>query len=91
MPHVPSFAIGCFFSGAAFLLVHQELSHRRRLTRKWEIREYAEEQFGSFMSRISDPGTDRGTKKVSKNLFTPILIKLTSFNKGYVEYVLRNS
>jgi hypothetical protein len=37
MPHIPSFFVGCMTSGAAFLLVHQELSHRRRLTRKWEI------------------------------------------------------
>lgn len=66
MPHIPSFAIGCLFSGAAFLLVHQELSHRRRLTRKWEIREMAEEQVGSLMARVRGSSVAGETKKVSK-------------------------
>lgn len=38
MLHFPSLAVGCLFSGAAFLVVHEQLSHRRRLSKKWEIR-----------------------------------------------------
>jgi hypothetical protein len=37
MPHFPSFFIGCLTSGTVFLAVHQQLSHRRRLSEKWAL------------------------------------------------------
>jgi hypothetical protein len=48
MVHIPSFLVGSAVSGAGFLLIHRELSHRQRLTKRWAISEYAEEQFGEF-------------------------------------------
>lgn len=43
--HLPSAFVGSVFAGSGFLLIHRELSHRRRLTTKWEIQEYAEAQW----------------------------------------------
>ena len=36
--HVPSFLVGSAFSGTAFLFVHQQLSYRSRLSKKWPLR-----------------------------------------------------
>jgi len=43
--HIPSFLVGSLFAGSGFLLIHRELSHRRRLTTKWIVQEYAEESW----------------------------------------------
>ena len=40
--HLPSFFVGSLASGSAFLLVHQQLSYRERLTRKWPLAERVE-------------------------------------------------
>lgn len=37
MVHIPSFFVGGLFSGASFLLVHQQLSHRNKLSKKWVV------------------------------------------------------
>jgi hypothetical protein len=37
MPHFPSLLVGCLTSGTVFLAVHQQLSHRRRLSEKWAL------------------------------------------------------
>lgn len=42
--HVPSFLVGSVVSGTGFLLIHRELSHRERLTKKWLLREKIEEE-----------------------------------------------
>lgn len=42
--HVPSLFVGSLASGSAFLLVHQQLSYRQRLTRKWPLAERAENE-----------------------------------------------
>lgn len=38
MPHLPSFLVGSIVSGTAFLIVHEQLSHRTRLSKKWKLR-----------------------------------------------------
>ena len=43
--HIPSFLVGSIFAGSGFLLIHRELSHRRRLTTKWAVQEYVEESW----------------------------------------------
>ena len=43
--HIPSFLVGSIFAGSGFLLIHRELSHRRRLTTQWVIQEYVEESW----------------------------------------------
>ena len=35
--HVPSLMAGSFLSGSVFLLVHQQVSYRNRLTYKWPL------------------------------------------------------
>lgn len=42
--HIPSFVVGSVASGSVFLLVHQQLSYRERLTRKWPLAEKAENE-----------------------------------------------
>jgi len=49
--HVPSFFVGSLASGSAFLLVHQQLSHRERLSRKWPLAERAENE---LKARLKD-------------------------------------
>eukprot|EP01082_Thalassiosira_pseudonana_P010448 g9429.t1.1.5e17418a g9429 g9429.t1 contig36:562586-562810(+) len=51
--HLPSALVGSITAGGGFLLIHRELSHRRRLTAKWEIQEYAEEQWKMMRSSAS--------------------------------------
>mmetsp|Transcript_29082 Transcript_29082/g.35425 ORF Transcript_29082/g.35425 Transcript_29082/m.35425 type:complete len:97 (+) Transcript_29082:112-402(+) len=45
MVHVPSFLVGSTFAGAGFLVVHRDLSHRTRLTKRWIISEMVEAQY----------------------------------------------
>jgi thymidylate synthase ThyX len=40
------------------LLIHRELSHRRRLTAKWEIQEYAEAQWREIRKGAADSAAD---------------------------------
>jgi hypothetical protein len=42
--HLPSFFVGSIVSGTGFLLIHRELSHRERLSKKWVLREKVEEE-----------------------------------------------
>lgn len=53
--HVPSALVGSLVAGSGFLLVHRELSHRRRLSAKWELQEYAEEQWKEWRKRQNIP------------------------------------
>ena len=52
--HIPSALVGSAVAGAGFLLIHRELSHRRRLTTKWEIQEYAEESWNEWRKSAAD-------------------------------------
>lgn len=59
--HFPSFLVGSAFSGAAFLLVHQQLSYRSRLTKKWPLRE----KFEAKIKEIRSRGKEDDTKALS--------------------------
>ena len=51
--HIPSFLVGSIFAGSGFLLIHRELSHRRRLTTKWVVQEYVEESWREWRKSSS--------------------------------------
>lgn len=55
--HIPSAFVGSVFAGSGFLLIHRELSHRRRLTTKWEIQEFAEAQWKEIRKTAGDKVT----------------------------------
>jgi hypothetical protein len=38
MVHIPSFLVGSTVAGITFLALHQQLSHRERLTYRWKLR-----------------------------------------------------
>jgi len=38
MSNIPSYLVGAAFSGSVFLALHEQLSHRSRLSRKWKLR-----------------------------------------------------
>ena len=67
--HVPSLFVGSLASGSAFLLVHQQLSYRQRLTRKWPLAERAENEMrvrlknlkAQIGSQNALPGVDEGS------------------------------
>ena len=52
MMHIPSFFVGSLASGTAFLLVHQQLSHRERLTRKWPLVDRAEHELRTQLKNL---------------------------------------
>lgn len=54
MVHIPSLLVGSAASGVGFLLIHRELSHRKRLSQRWAISEYAEEQFYELRARAKE-------------------------------------
>lgn len=56
--HLPSAFVGSVVAGSGFLLIHRELSHRRRLTTKWALQEYAEEQWKEWKKEAADPIAD---------------------------------
>jgi hypothetical protein len=37
MAHFPSFLVGSAFAGVTFLALHQQLSHRERLSYRWKL------------------------------------------------------
>mmetsp|Transcript_6260 Transcript_6260/g.7936 ORF Transcript_6260/g.7936 Transcript_6260/m.7936 type:complete len:90 (+) Transcript_6260:356-625(+) len=42
--HIPSFFVGSIASGGGFLLIHRELSYRQRLSNRWLLAEYVENE-----------------------------------------------
>lgn len=50
--HIPSFFVGSLATGSAFLLVHQQLSYRQRLTRKWPLAERAESEIRRQLKQL---------------------------------------
>lgn len=55
--HIPSAIVGSAVAGSGFLIIHRELSHRHRLTTKWVVQEYAEEQWKEW-KKSADPISD---------------------------------
>lgn len=60
--HLPSALVGSALAGCGFLLIHRELSHRRRLTTKWVVQEYAEEQWKEWRKQVADDAISESTK-----------------------------
>ncbi|KAL3771666.1 hypothetical protein ACHAWO_001727 [Cyclotella atomus] len=81
--HLPSAFVGSVFAGTGFLLIHRELSHRRRLTAKWEIQEYAEAQWREIRKGAADSAADSSKKVIDTNNMMMNTDELTSsWNKG---------
>lgn len=71
--HIPSFAVGSLVSGAAFLIVDEQLSHRTRLSKKWAFRGTNDllkdddvndmsASFSCFLSRRNGWSATKGTR-----------------------------
>ena len=52
MHHIPSFFVGSIASGTIGLLIHQQLSHRSRLTHKWPLVEKAEDELRNQLKNL---------------------------------------
>mmetsp|Transcript_5237 Transcript_5237/g.9625 ORF Transcript_5237/g.9625 Transcript_5237/m.9625 type:complete len:94 (+) Transcript_5237:97-378(+) len=77
--HIPSALVGSVVAGSGFLLIHRELSHRRRLTTKWAVQEYAEEQWKEWRTGTASEAAD----SVKKNIPSGSTEEITStWNKG---------
>ncbi|KAL9180469.1 hypothetical protein ACHAXT_008439 [Thalassiosira profunda] len=63
--HLPSALVGSLVAGSGFLLIHRELSHRRRMTTKWALQEYAEDQWREWRKGTADPIADAAKKNVT--------------------------
>ena len=63
--HLPSALVGSVFAGCGFLLIHRELSYRHRLTTKWKLQEYAEEQWKEWRKGTIDPFSDSAQVSMS--------------------------
>lgn len=46
--HLPSVLVGSAAAGGGFLLIHRELSHRERLSKKWLLREKIEKEVSNM-------------------------------------------
>lgn len=62
--HLPSAIVGSALAGSGFLLIHRELSHRRRLTTKWVVQEYAEEQWKEWRKQVAEDAIISESSKV---------------------------
>ena len=56
MVHIPSFMVGSSVSATGFLMIHKELSHRERLSKKWKIQEYIEAQIHELITAAKMKG-----------------------------------
>jgi len=56
--HLPSAIIGSAFAGCTFLLIERELSHRHRLSNKWPLQEYVEDQWKEWRKNALDSVSD---------------------------------
>eukprot|EP00804_Cyclotella_cryptica_P016642 CCRYP_001959-RA/>CCRYP_001959-RA protein AED:0.01 eAED:0.03 QI:0/0.5/0.66/1/0/0/3/1574/117 len=65
--HLPSAFVGSVFAGSGFLLIHRELSHRRRLTTKWEIQEYVEAQWKGIKNSSGESVANSSKKIMNSN------------------------
>mmetsp|Transcript_14697 Transcript_14697/g.40630 ORF Transcript_14697/g.40630 Transcript_14697/m.40630 type:complete len:97 (-) Transcript_14697:459-749(-) len=83
--HLSSFLVGSIFSGGVGLLVHEQLSHRARLSNKWPLREWAEAEFRKQVSTLRSTiqqDADASPKPTTK-LAGPSDIDLTKqWNQG---------
>ena len=64
--HMPSALVGSVVAGSGFLLIHRELSHRRRLTTKWVLQEYAEERWREWRKGSADPIADSAKVRITR-------------------------
>jgi hypothetical protein len=84
--HIPSFIVGSAFSGAGFLLIHRELSHRQRLSKRWAISEFAEEQYREFRA-VARAKAKEATSQAGGSAATPDIASLAgdataTWNRG---------
>lgn len=77
--HIPSALVGSAVSGAGFLLIHRELSHRRRLTTKWEIQEYAEESWKEWRKSAADTTIADSAKVSCSYVFAMMIHNLSIY------------
>mmetsp|Transcript_913 Transcript_913/g.2113 ORF Transcript_913/g.2113 Transcript_913/m.2113 type:complete len:99 (-) Transcript_913:215-511(-) len=85
MVHIPSLLVGSAVSGVGFLIIDRELSHRKRLSRRWAISEYAEEQFYELRAKAKEAAA-ASTSHAEKSI-TPDIASLSgnataAWNKG---------
>mmetsp|Transcript_4322 Transcript_4322/g.9616 ORF Transcript_4322/g.9616 Transcript_4322/m.9616 type:complete len:98 (-) Transcript_4322:274-567(-) len=80
--HLPSALVGSVVAGSGFLLIHRELSHRRRLTTKWELQEYAENQWKEWRSRAFNTPVHDASKKNIFPASDPTADVFSTWNKG---------
>jgi len=67
MMHIPSFFVGSIASGTAFLLVHQQLSHRQRLDRKWPLAEQVKDQVRTQFNNLRAQNMNSNEKVTGVN------------------------
>jgi hypothetical protein len=87
MVHYPSFLVGSAVAGTAFLALHEQLSHRARLSKKWKLREMAEERVAEAWDQIRKA---RDPKQLQSESPTSLdLAKTWNKGVGYVQDSLR--
>mmetsp|Transcript_15903 Transcript_15903/g.17796 ORF Transcript_15903/g.17796 Transcript_15903/m.17796 type:complete len:91 (-) Transcript_15903:987-1259(-) len=67
MMHIPSFFVGSIASGTVFLLVHQQLSHRERLDRKWPLAEQMKDQLRMRFNNLRSQNTNNNEQITGVN------------------------
>jgi len=88
MVHVPSFVIGGVFSGTAFLMIHEQVSHRSRLSQKWAVADFAEEKWRELKANARKT-RDIESKKIQPGEQLPSFQKEWNKAVGKLQHALR--
>lgn len=86
MVHIPSFLVGSVTSGAGFLMIHRELSHRQLLSSRWILAEEAEQELTRLFehAKATMNNTVRFTRTLYNHSLDPcfsLLMKSYQLNK----------
>lgn len=85
MMHIPSFLVGSAATGAGFLFIHKQLSHRSRISAKWALMERAERHLHDLMADArSSSFVDDATTNTSYQSFAVISSHIKKYWNGRV-------
>ena len=71
MVHIPSFLVGSVTSGAGFLMIHRELSHRQLLSSRWILAEEAEQELTRLFEHAK--ATMNNTVRLTTTLYSHLI------------------
>lgn len=81
MVHIPSFLVGSVTSGAGFLMIHRELSHRQLLSSRWILAEEVEQELTRLFEHANS--TMNNTVRLTTTLYSHFDLCFSLLMKSY--------